>query len=282
VGALADQVRSDAASPQTWALMVGIDRYARGDHDLRTAAADARDVDAALAGYGVASDHRMLLLDRDASAANIRGGFGWLTSRAAPDDVAVVFFAGHAAHVRGNSGDRRRDVALIAADDVAVPQSELGRLLSPLRARSAWLAMAACYGAEFDGLLAPGRILTAAAGRDQLAYENDAMPHSYLVEYMVQRAMIDGAAPRSVEEAFGWARTEIARHYPGREPTMIDGRSTPLVLGPARSHATRPAVAAPPTGNDRPASGDTADTAPPADPGDGPCTGIATIRLCHR
>ena len=144
-------------SPQTWALIVGINAYPRGDHDLRTAAADVRDVDDAVAGYGVASDHRRVLLDRSATAANIRAAFGWLTARAGPDDTAVVFFAGHAAHVGGGRRAGRPEVAAIAADDVALPQSELGRLLAPLRARSVWLAMAACYGAEFDGLLAPGR-----------------------------------------------------------------------------------------------------------------------------
>jgi len=225
---------ADPARPhQTWAVMIGINRYPRGDHDLRTAAADARDVDDALAGYGVAPDHRLLLLDRDATAPNIRGALGWLTARAAPQDTAVVFFAGHAAHVGGARRTAGPEVALIAADDRPVPQSQLAGLLAPLRARSAWLAMAACYGAEFDGLLAPGRLLTAAAGRGQLAYENDGLPHSYLVEYMVQRAMIEGDAARSVEDSFQWARAQIARRYPGREPTMIDDRAAPLVLGAA-------------------------------------------------
>src|SRR5581483_8264694 len=113
-------------------------------------------------------------------------------------DPAVVFFAGHAAPVGGARRGSGPEVALIAADDRPVPQSQLAGLLAPLRARSAWLAMAACYGAEFDGL-----------------------PHSYLVEYMVQRAMIEGDAARSVEDSFQWARAQIARHYPGREPTMI-------------------------------------------------------------
>src|SRR5579884_346834 len=190
-----------ARPPQTWAVIVGINRYPRGDHDLRTAAADARDVDDALDGYGVASDHRLLLLDRQATAPNIRAALGWLAARAGPQDTAVVFFAGHAAHIGGRRGVRP-EVALIAADDLAVPESQMAGLLAPLRARSVWLALAACYGAEFDGLLAPGRLLTAAAGRGQLAYENDALPHSYLVEYMVQRAMIEGDAGRSVEDSF--------------------------------------------------------------------------------
>jgi len=291
----------DPARPhQTWAVMIGINRYPGGDHDLRTAAADARDVDDALAGYGVAPDHRLLLLDRDATAFNIRGALGWLTARAAPQDTAVVFFAGHAAHVGGARRGSGPEVALIAADDRPVPQSQLAGLLAPLRARSAWLAMAACYGAEFDGLLAPGRLLTAAAGRGQLAYENDGLPHSYLVEYMVQRAMIEGDAARSVEDSFQWARAQIARHYPGREPTMIDDRAAPLVLGtapPRPARPARPASAAPgpstgpspgPSTGPAPAPGP-GPTTPPAgsdpspSPGDDGCTHVGdAVRLCGR
>jgi len=273
---------------QTWAVIVGINRYPRGDHDLHTAAADARDVDDALAGYGVAGDHRLLLLDREATAPNIRAAFGWLTARAGPQDTAVVFFAGHAAHVGGGRRQPRPEVALIAADDLAVPQSQLAGLLAPLRARSAWLAMAACYGAEFDGLLAPGRLLTAAAGRGQLAYESDALPHSYLVEYMVQRAMIEGDAARSVEDSFDWARAQIAERYPGREPTMIDDRSAPLVLGtaPRRPARSAPAASGPSTQPPAPGPGPSAPPAsgdPAAPPGDAGCTHVGdAVRLCGR
>ena len=279
----------DPARPaQTWAVIVGINRYPRGDHDLHTAAADARDVDDALAGYGVAGDHRLLLLDRQATAPGIRAAFGWLTARAGPQDTAVVFFAGHAAHVGGGRRDGRPEVALIAADDLALPQSQLAGLLAPLRARSAWLAMAACYGAEFDGLLAPGRLLTAAAGRGQLAYESDALPHSYLVEYMVQRAMIEGDAARSVEDSFDWARTQIAQRYPGREPTMIDDRSAPLVLGTAPRRPARPAPAASRPSPETPAPGPGPSTPPAsgdpaAPPGDEGCTHVGdAVRLCGR
>jgi hypothetical protein len=150
--------------------------------------------------------------------------------------------------------------------------------------------MAACYGAEFDGLLGPGRLLTAAAGRGQLAYENDALPHSYLVEYMVQRAMIEGDAARSVEDSFQWARAQIAQHYPGREPTMVDDRSAPLVLGAPSRHPGRSAAGAPGRSNEPGAPAPGRDPAPPpaaSDPGtppdEGGCTHVGdAVRLCGR
>ena len=48
--------------------------------------------------------------------------------------------------------------------------------------------------------------MTAAAAETDLAYENSALGHSYLVEYMVRRAMLQGRAPGSVQEPFSWAR----------------------------------------------------------------------------
>jgi hypothetical protein len=192
-----------------WAIVVGINDYPGDDHDLTKAVADARDMDAALAGYGVPPSHRLLLLDGQASSGNLRRSLAWLVGHAAPDATAVVFFSGHVAHVAdGPRGPSH--VALLAADGTGLTDREIARSLDHLEARSAWIAIAACYGAEFDTLLAPGRVLTAAAGRGQLAYENSALDHSYFVEYMVQRAMLEGRAPDSVQAAFGWARAQIA------------------------------------------------------------------------
>jgi hypothetical protein len=99
--------------------------------------------------------------------------------------------------------------------------------------------------------------------------------------------MIEGDAARSVEDSFQWARAQIAQHYPGREPTMIDDRGAPLVLGLAPRPPARPGSAAgPSTGPTAPGSG-TNPSAPPAgsDPGPSPgedgCTHVGeAVRLC--
>jgi hypothetical protein len=225
-----------------WAVVVGIDDYPGTDADLKAAVADAWEVDSALAAYGVPANHRLVLLDRQATADNIRGALAWMAARASADSTAVFFYSGHVRQVAGDP-DRDGEVideAIVAADGDNVYDGQVADLLRGMDARAAWLGIAACYGAGFDDALAPGRILTAAAGENDVAYENSSLGHSYMVEYMVRRAMLQGKAPASVQDAFAWARAQIARDYPNRQPAVLDRSRGPVVLG-------RPTTATPPT-----------------------------------
>lgn len=284
-----------------WAVIVGVDDYPGEGSDLRAGTADARDVDTALAHYGVPADRRILLLDRQATALNIKRGLAWLAANASADATAVFFFSGHVRQVSGfDDGDREEiDEALVAADGVNVFDGEVAEILSRLEARTAWIGVAGCYGSGFDDVLAPGRIITAAAAEPDLAYENSALGHSYLVEYMVRRAMLQGAAPGSVQDAFNWARDEIARDYPNRVPVMVDQARGPLVLGakPAPAPAPAPAKAEPaparsepqpepkpgPTQQPAPQPPAPTPTPPPGSeaPGEGTCAEVLGVGLCQ-
>ena len=272
-----------------WAVVVGIDDYPGADADLRAAVADARDVDSALAAYGVPASHRLVLLDGQATADNIRGALAWLVGRASPDSTVVFFYSGH---VRQVAGDPDRDgeavdEAIVAADGDNVYDGQVANLLQGLEARSTWLGIAACFGAGFEDALAPGRILTAAAGENDVAYENSTLGHSYMVEYMVRRAMLQGKAPASVQESFAWARAQIARDYPNRQPAMIDRSRGPIVLGRAAAAApersTKPAPQPPP---DRQEPQQPEPTAPPPPapeqpkPGGPACAQVLGVSVC--
>lgn len=235
-----------------WAVIIGINDYPGTRADLRSAVADARDVDEALARYGVPAHQRLLVRDRQASAAVVRAAVAWLVRNAGPSATAVFFYAGHVRKL-----GRGRE-AIVAADGGVVDDTELAARLAGLRAAETWIGMAACYGGGFTELLGPGRVLTAAAGADELAYENEGFGRSYLVEYMVRRAMIQRAAPTSVQAAFGWARDAIARDYPGRVPVIADSSDgdvdlrqpgyAPAPAGGAGSPPPRqPAPGAPPS-----------------------------------
>lgn len=210
----------------TWAVIVGINDYPGGRHDLRSAVNDAHDVDVALAGYGVPRSRRVLLTDRQASASTILRAADWLVANSGPDATAVFFFAGH---VRKLGSDRE---ALVASDGRLVADTALAAALSPLQARQTWVAVAGCYGGGFTEVLGPGRILTGAAPAHRLAYENTAFGRSYMVEYMVRRGMIEGHASESVERAFSWAAAELRRDSPNRMPVQYDHLGGEMQLGP--------------------------------------------------
>ncbi|HEX2040224.1 MAG TPA: caspase family protein [Acidimicrobiales bacterium] len=240
-----------AKGPGTWAVIVGINDYPGVTHDLRSAVADAEDVDAALAGMGVPADHRLVLKDGQVTRKVLRSAAEWLAERAGPDAVAVFFFAGHVRKAGATTE------AMVAADGGTVTDAELAGLLRGVQARRSWVAIAACYGGGFTEVLRPGVVLTGAAPADKEAYENLGFGRSYLVQYMVREAMIQGRAPGTVQEAFDYARRAIEHAYPHREPVQFDHAGGPLDLRPPGT--ARPAPA--PQSSQEPPPGTTTTTA---------------------
>jgi hypothetical protein len=238
----------------TWAVIIGVNDYPGSGHDLRSAVNDAMDVNEALARMGVPGDRRVLLRDNQANAATIRTALDWLVAHAGPDAVAVFFYAGHIRNLGGGTE------AIVGADGGLVRDAEMAAQLLRLQARRAWIALAACYSGGFTEVLADGRVLTAAAPAGSLAYETDAYNRSYMVEYMVRRAMIQNAASASVESAFAYARSELSRDHPRRVPVQFDSLQGELDLRPPGAHQ----IQARPTGAPQPS------TAPKPPPGSSP------------
>ena len=220
----------------TWAVVVGIDDYPGTSNDLRSAVNDANDVDTALAAMGVPTEQRLVLRDGQATAGRIKEAVDWLVARAGPEATAVVFYGGHVRKVGLTSE------SLVAADGGLVSDRELGTQLTHLQAKRAWIAIAGCYGGGFTEVLAPGRVLTGAAGANDLAWESSEFGRSFLVQYMVREAMIERKAPDSVQAAFGYAVAELLREHPGRMPVQIDLSFGPIDLRPILPAAPPPAV----------------------------------------
>ena len=233
---------STGKSSGVWAVMIGIDDYPGSGSDLRASVADANEVDAALAAYGVTGDRRLVLRNTQASAATIADSMRWLVAHSSSDATAVFFYAGHVRKVA------RGSEAMVAADGRLVSDASMASLLRPLAARKVWLGMASCYGGGFTEALAPGRILTGAAGANSLAYESSAYGHSYMVEYMVKRAMVEAKAPASVEQSFAWAVDALRADHPNRVPVQYDQLDGELSLGVAPKPAPAPPSQPPPSG----------------------------------
>ena len=236
------------AAGGTWAVLIGVNDYPGESADLRSAVNDVNDVDEALAKIGVTADRRLVLRDGQATASTIRAAVDWLNSHASADATAVFFFAGHVAKLSNTTE------ALIGADGQRVLDTELAGLLEGLRASRTWIGIAGCYAGGFNEVVRPGRILTAAAPADSLAYENERFGRSYLVEYMVRRGML-GKGLTTIEAAFSFASAELKRDHPNRLPVQQDQFNGDLDLRP--SPPPRPA---PPAG--QPAPGGGAEEAP--------------------
>jgi len=98
-------------APNHWALIVGISDYQNfGDEiggDLPGAVNDANAFrDVAVSRFGVPPENVRLILDAEATRANIEAAFTeWLPSVVGPNDLVWVFFAGHGSQVWDEDGD---------------------------------------------------------------------------------------------------------------------------------------------------------------------------------
>lgn len=265
-----EQLRAATTTPGvtraggTWAVLVGINDYPGQNHDLRSAVNDANDVDEALKKMGVPGDRRLILRDGQATADRIRSAIDWLVTRASPDAKVVFFYAGHVQKVASSTE------AMVGSDGGLIHDQELADRLEGLQAKHAWIGIAACYSGGFTEVVKAGRILTAAATADSLAYENDGFGRSYLVEYMIRRGMI-GRGFTTVEGAFAWADSELKRDYPNRTALQHDQVNGDLDLRPV---PTRNPPS--PSGSQQPppSSGGGGGSPPPPPPPDDGCSGL--------
>jgi len=232
VGAAALRDRADVvrgptteAAKTVYGLIIGINDYPGTSSDLQGAVPDAEDMADVLALYGVPDANVRMLLDADAGTPQINDALQWIVNVTKPDSTVVIFYAGH---VRKLSDDTE---AVVAADGGVLPDWYLASQLQSLPAHDTWIVMAACYGGGFTELMAPGRILTAAADANSLAYENESFDRSYLDEYLVHQALLErlGAGP-TAQQAFNYAQARLERDYPDRTLTQFNQATEAISL----------------------------------------------------
>jgi WD40 repeat protein len=84
--------------PVLYLLAVGVSRYANPDYNLGLAAKDARDFASALerqAGTYYKRVEARVLTDEQATRAAVLSGLKWLQGATTPDDIGMLFIAGH-------------------------------------------------------------------------------------------------------------------------------------------------------------------------------------------
>ncbi|MBG0565374.1 caspase family protein [Actinoplanes aureus] len=138
-------------------LSIGVNLYrSAAIKDLRWAGADAIAFhDAAVRGREVGSVRSRLLVDQDASTANLRESLGGWLAEAGPEDNVVAFFAGHGARELLPDGDpHAAPEAYLLPSDVDLDRlystgfslsSELPVVRKRIRARNVTLIFDCCH-----------------------------------------------------------------------------------------------------------------------------------------
>lgn len=189
----------------SWALVVGIDDYAKWPK-LQHAVRDARAVrDALVRKFGFDAQHVVMLENQQATRTGILGAFHDKLAHSGmkKNDRLFVFFAGHGATRQLQSG---RDLGYIVPVDAApdqlatdaIPMTELQNIAESVTAKHALFVMDACYSglgltrggtsANFlrDNARRVGRQMLTAGGADQLVADSGPGGHSVFTWTLLQ------------------------------------------------------------------------------------------------
>ena len=151
-----------ASTIEYWAVIVGISDYVGTENDLRYCDDDAIDVYKALLSYdNWSSSHIQLLVDANATKANIQSAIGTMSSNADSNDVCFFFFAGHGTNgpdVSPLDEADGLDEYLIAQDMSLIRDDELSDWLGALPTVNRMVAIDACYsGGQVKAPVPEGR-----------------------------------------------------------------------------------------------------------------------------
>lgn len=145
---------------RVFAVMVGISDYQGFAGDLPYTDEDAIKLYQALSDAGVLAEQSVLLVDGQATRANIIAAFQQVAAAAGPDDTFLFFFSGHGNQrpvaVAGNEPDDRDET--IVAVDGEITDDEMAALFRLVRADTAIIALDACFSGGFarDVVAVPG------------------------------------------------------------------------------------------------------------------------------
>ena len=227
--ATVDAPKVDAAtvaSSRNWAVVIGIDAYAKWPR-LQYAAADAMSVKAALVDkLGFSPDRIVTLVNGDATRKNILDTLNTRLSKQAIGDAdqIFVFFAGHGATRQLASGRSLGYIIPVDADPdqtatEAIAMTEIQNVAEGLGARHVFFVMDACYSGlglarggsdRFlqDNARRIGRQMLTAGGADQMVADGGPGGHSVFTWTLLQA--LDGKADTNGDGIL--TATEIAAY----------------------------------------------------------------------
>lgn len=147
------------SGPRVHGVFVGISDYPGTANDLPLCADDARKLAQVLRDAGVSSmSEQRILVDGQATVANVRRAIQEIGNRCGPNDLFVFFYSGHGSQTddMSNSQERDRREESIVLYDEEIGDDEMGRLLAGVRARVQVIGLDACFSGGFrDALTRP-------------------------------------------------------------------------------------------------------------------------------
>ncbi len=241
--ALAEAAPSDDA--EKWAVVIGISQYQGRTKPTPGSAGDAAIVREALLRNGWADERIKMLVNEEATAANIRDAMRWLVDNSTDTSYSAFAYSGHVKQMDGDQdGDGEgNDEFLWPHDNRFIADGEVAASMTALRG-DAWINISGCEAAGFDdGISSPRRLFTAASQEIEKGYERGDWQKSVFNGLMVDQGFLqgtgdtDGNGAVSIQEAFNHAAavapemTKDQRFGP-QHPYIAGGDGTEWFLSP--------------------------------------------------
>jgi len=250
---------------ERWAVIIGVSHYRdKRINQLQFADRDAqqmRDMLVDPKGGGVPADHVLYLANEDATFANIRSALFDFLTKPGPDDLAIVYFAGH-----GTNDFKKRpdnyyllgyDTDLDNLASTAIPMWDLQTAFERTLQANVVTLVDACHsggiGAAIPNMtnsrwikagFGKQRAIITASDMDEVSREGEQWGggHGVFTYYVLQgltgKADVNRDHKVSVGELFDFVRAQVLRETAGAQsPTAQAGLARAMVL--AQASATK-------------------------------------------
>jgi hypothetical protein len=241
-----------------WALVVGVGEFESDAFpELKWAAKDASDFASVLKGPGnFPVDNVQVLLDKNASLAEVRRGIGWLREKAGPDDLVVLYFASHGSprdiDPNGVSYIITSDTKAKTGADLYASSLQMVDLVDDLnreiKARRVVLFLDTCFSGdalsqqpasggsrairppkvEFSAALdqiksGVGRVVITASRHDEESWESSSLKNGHFTYHLVQ--LLKDQSEKPLKDIFPLLRDRVSEsvqkeHGKGQHPVM--------------------------------------------------------------
>lgn len=220
------------------ALIIGISDYYGTSSDLNYCDDDALECYNTLVNvYGFSTSNIKLLLDSQATDANIKAGIDWLIANSGPGSSVVFFYSGHGSRSTTDmDGDaEKQDECIIPWELSRIWDGYLASKFAQLTSTNNWICFDSCYSGGMNDIGNGGEVVTMACGEKEYSYESSSIGHGYFTWLMIERGMrlgegdANGDGVVTVEEGFNFAKANIGAYATRQHPVIKDGVTGDLI-----------------------------------------------------
>ncbi|MHA1252972.1 MAG: caspase family protein [Candidatus Helarchaeota archaeon] len=205
-----------------YALIVGITKYKFYEYDAGFADVNAKNLCELLkTKKNWKKENIILLLNEEATKANLLNGIRWLVNKADEDDIVMFFYSGHGVkHQQSFNHSYITFYEIKSTKDYANMSSdtELDKEFSKLNSSRIVFIFDCCWSARMTDLIKPGRVILSAGGKFfSCVADWDDNIESGIFSYYIRQGLegyadYDGNNIISAEETFNYAYKKTMIH----------------------------------------------------------------------